>query len=157
MSYVRVIPRDLFNEANLLKCLGALWIKLDDRVPADVARMTEDVEGPFLIEQDPSTGALECVNVQLALHGRPARLTRPLNSRAPWPLYLEPALDGAWFDPVAVFTDDGDLTDEFERLVGLQHGPVCERCDDTGVEPARVTADAGDGEGEDLPCSVCGQ
>lgn len=26
MNYVRIIPRDLFNEANLLKCLGALGL-----------------------------------------------------------------------------------------------------------------------------------
>ncbi len=30
MTYKRVIPRDLFNEANLLKCYGALWIALDN-------------------------------------------------------------------------------------------------------------------------------
>lgn len=30
MSYFRVIPRDLFNEASLLKCYGRLAILLDD-------------------------------------------------------------------------------------------------------------------------------
>jgi hypothetical protein len=30
VSYFRVIPRDLFNEASLLKCYGRLAILLDD-------------------------------------------------------------------------------------------------------------------------------
>lgn len=34
---------------------------------------------------------------------------------------------------------------------------VCPRCDGTGIEPAAITMDAGDGEGEDRPCSVCSQ
>jgi hypothetical protein len=29
MGYTRVIPRDLFNEANLLKCIGGLYIALE--------------------------------------------------------------------------------------------------------------------------------
>ncbi len=27
--YARVIPRDLFNEANLLKCFGNLYLRLE--------------------------------------------------------------------------------------------------------------------------------
>ena len=40
MSYARVIPRDLFNEANLLKCLGKVALILMDR-PSD-AEFDED-------------------------------------------------------------------------------------------------------------------
>jgi len=29
MSYTRVIPRDLFNEANLLKCYGQIYIEVE--------------------------------------------------------------------------------------------------------------------------------
>lgn len=29
--YIRVVPRDLFNEGDLLKCYGRLWILLDER------------------------------------------------------------------------------------------------------------------------------
>lgn len=31
----------------------------------------------------------------------------------------------------------------------------CEHCDGEGIEPAGMSFDAGDGEGEDRPCSVC--
>jgi hypothetical protein len=31
----------------------------------------------------------------------------------------------------------------------------CEHCDDEGIEPCGMSSDAGDGEGEDRPCSVC--
>ena len=120
MTYRRVIPRDLFNEANLLKCMGQLWIALDERMPAGMVGFEHDDDGPFLIEQDPSTGAIEVGNVRFWVQGKQVRLTRPLNSRMPWPLYAEPTNDGDWFDPVAVFDDDGTLSADFERLVGLQ-------------------------------------
>jgi hypothetical protein len=120
VSYRRVLPRDLFNEANLLKCLGALWIKIDDRIPEGVSLDWLGDEGePFEIEQDRNSGALSVYNLRLTVKGRPVHLSRPLNSRNPWPLYVEPNGDDEWFDPVAVFTDDGDLTEEFERLAGL--------------------------------------
>lgn len=31
----------------------------------------------------------------------------------------------------------------------------CPRCGGEGIEPAAITSDFGDGEGEDRPCSVC--
>lgn len=151
MTYRRVIPRDLFNEGNLLKCLGALWCKLDDRVDFRAARVTHNDE-PFDIRQREEDGSLYVENVRLVINGRLFGHRRPLNSRAPWPLYVwDEFYENA--EEVAVFTDEGDLTDEFERLVGLQQ--ACEHCGDTGIEPARMTHDAGDGEGEDQPCTVC--
>ena len=55
MSYIRVIPRDLFNEANLLKCHGQLVIHLEGRLPN--AGFPEDVSR-FEVEQDPNSGAI---------------------------------------------------------------------------------------------------
>lgn len=129
MTYLRVIPRDLFNEANLLKCLGRLVLIADDACPGGGFRFVDYDGEPFRIEQDENTGAIECTSLQLLIDGRPVRLTRPLNSREAWPLYVEPANDGEWFDPVAVFEDDGELTAEFAQLVGLEQpgiigGPV---------------------------------
>lgn len=150
MTYRRVIPRDLFNEANLLKCLGQLWLKLE-RVPEATARMTH-TGGPFHIRQRPADGSTHVENVRLIVRGRLYDHSRPLNSREPWPLYV---WDAFYEDPpeIAVFTDEGDLSPEFKALVGI--GGECEHCGGDGIEPARLTLDAGDGEGEDLPCSVC--
>lgn len=110
MAYSRVIPRDLFNEADLLKCLGALWIATE-RLPA------VDIEhdgGAFLIEQDEADGSLRCANVTLRLFEYEVRLFRPLNSRQPFPLY---AMDGD--DAVRVFTDGGALSQDFLSMVAL--------------------------------------
>lgn len=42
MTYRRVIPRDLFNEADLLKCLGRLYIDGGDRVEFEEFRVFDD-------------------------------------------------------------------------------------------------------------------
>lgn len=35
-TYIRVLPRDLFNEADLLKCVARLWILLDGEMSAEM-------------------------------------------------------------------------------------------------------------------------
>ena len=122
MSYKRVIPRDLFNEANLLKCYGQLWLKLEGRL-GDTLTLDFDPyygEGkPFDIEQRHEDGATYLHNVVLLAHDRRIALWRPLNSRDPWPLWaLHPDdVDG---DEVEVFTEDGELTADFLAIIGRQ-------------------------------------
>ena len=45
MTYTRVIPRDLFNEGDLLKCYGRLWILLDE-TRGHVAQLGEEEQLP---------------------------------------------------------------------------------------------------------------
>lgn len=109
-NYIRVIPRDLFNEANLLKCYGQLYLCLENLPNCD-ARLVDVREGEpcgFDIRQDGSDGSLTIANVALVVGRRVCRLSRPLNSRRPYPLYAMPDDDTT----LAVFTDDGRLTDE---------------------------------------------
>lgn len=106
----RVAPRDLFNDANLLKCLGALWIKLDNWRDHD-ARLEEDGE-PWDIQQSETDGSTECVNLSFSVRGERVRLCRPMNSRETWPLWVE-----LTEDTFPVFTDEGELSEEFVRLV----------------------------------------
>lgn len=107
MSYQRVIPRDLFNEANLLKCYGKLWIELD-RLNLPGVSLTQDEEGAaFDIWQNPDDGAITLLSVLLLVRGEEVPLWRPLNSREPWPLY---ALVGD--TELAVFNDDGTLSSD---------------------------------------------
>jgi hypothetical protein len=114
MSYLRVIPRDLFNEANLLKCLAHLWLILErDHYQAEFG--VESVD-EFMIEQDPNDGSISVVNVPFSVRGKPARLSRPLNSRQPWPLYLE-MIDDQDFDPIQVFDINGRLSGDFRNLI----------------------------------------
>ena len=115
MSYVRVLPRDLFNEANLLKCLGQLWLLVDGKGPAAQFDV-EAVEDGFWIQQDPNDGSIYVANLPFSMGGRRAHLSRPLNSREPWPLYIS-FPDHPEIDVTPVFDDQGKLSHEFTLLL----------------------------------------
>lgn len=111
MSYPRVIPRDLFNEAKLLKCLGQLALLIHDGVGVPrglTLKHDEEAETGFQIEQDDSTGALYCANIALYCGGRFIGLRAPYNSKDAFPLLF--ILDD---DEGAVFNDDGTFSEEF--------------------------------------------
>lgn len=112
VAYQRVIPRDLFNEANLLKCYGQLYLLLEAHIGHGV--QLGYTGAPFRIEQNPADGSLTITNVILTINRSVVPLMRPLNSREPWPLY---AFDANNEVDIAVFTDDGKLTDEFQALL----------------------------------------
>lgn len=118
MSYMRVIPRDLFNEANLLKCYGQLWLKLEPYFNSGIKLIFVDEaipwHAPFDIQQDPSNGSLTIKNIILTIHGKTFELERPLNSRDPWPLY---ANDYKNHESFKVFTEDGHLNPEFLEVI----------------------------------------
>lgn len=111
MSYLRVIPRDLFNEANLLKCYGQLYLNLDRLGLQECLEHHAD-DGPFRIKQWEEDGSLSVQNVILNLHGRQVRLYRPLNAMSPYPLW---AIIGE--RELQVFNTDGTFTDEMEELI----------------------------------------
>lgn len=118
MSYVRVIPRDLFNEANFLKCLGALYIALETAGAHHASLMFEpfDASADFGVTQN-GDGALYSTSIEFIVRGTPYHLTRPLNSRASWPLYCSD-LDNDDFEPVAVFDEaTGKLSADFLALI----------------------------------------
>jgi hypothetical protein len=121
MTYHRVIPRDLFNEASLLKCLGRLWILLDQR--RDLSARLGAIEDPagtehtgeaFAIDQSPEDGSIYVRNLPFRVRGEIFSLSRPLNSREPWPLYCESLCGEVCME---VFTDGGDLSPEFLEFV----------------------------------------
>lgn len=108
MTYVRVIPRDLFNEANLLKCYGQLWLvleKLNGR--AELVHDTDEAS-EFRVEQDASDGSLSIENVVLYVSDIPVRLFRPLNARTSWPLLFVHRDDA-----LPVFNLVGELSTQF--------------------------------------------
>lgn len=120
MSYVRVIPRDLFNEASLLKCLGHLYIALErTRSDSDAKFDVEDLP-VFDIEQDENDGSISVANLPFSIDGRKVHLSRPLNARAAWPLYLSRP-DDPDFDPILVFDDTGFFTDDMLNLINARH------------------------------------
>ena len=116
MTYTRVIPRDLFNDANLLKCYGRLWICLENRFGPFVRMDDLAGFGRFEIVQRPEDGWTYLDNLPITIRGEAYRLVRPLNSREPWPLWAERIGDPD-FEAVAVFDDAGNLSEDFERLL----------------------------------------
>lgn len=119
MTYKRVIPRDLFNEASLRKMLGALWIKLENLHPdysasfPNVERLGGNWPGRFEIEQSPSNGSISLTGFSLVIGGKWFRLERPLSSREPWPLYAVDDDD----NETEVFDELGELSPEFLDLI----------------------------------------
>lgn len=106
MTYRREIPRDLFNEASLLKCLGRLWIETEQFIPrVRIIHTGND----FHIAQDEADGSIRCGNVCLIINGRTYDHRRPLNARDSWPLYIWPRADPD-AEEIEVFTDDGSLS-----------------------------------------------
>ena len=118
MSYIRVIPRDLFNDANLLKCLGQVYLNLEVlNIPG--VSLEHDGEA-FDIHQDASSGATSVSNISLLigengdpyLNSRCFYFYRPMNSREPWPLVTAVPNDDDEWQEIAVFDNDGTFSAE---------------------------------------------
>ena len=103
----RVIPRDLFNDANLLMNLGKLYLKLESLGLSDNLESNgqqydiySDIDGETYVD-----------NITLSdVNGDYISLQRPLNSRDTYSLQY---YDKANSELKIVFTDDGELTEHF--------------------------------------------
>ena len=124
MSYVRVIPRDLFNEAKLLKCLGQLSLIMHDGIygVTDLLNLNDenDMDG-FLIDQD-MDGSLYCASLHLYdNYNTSIHLSTPLNSKLPYPMtYTYDCGLGEQHD--FLFDDFGNLSPEFIEAVKARRG-----------------------------------
>lgn len=134
MSYTRVLPRDLFNEAKLLKCLGQLALNIHDGCAGSLE--VKHTGAPFHIKQDPSDGSFYEAGIEwycwipVRPGDSPGSYDRvfsrswqmqlffhtPLNSKDGYPLYVA-YKDDTGDHEFAVFTDDGMMTDEFCELI----------------------------------------
>jgi len=110
--YQRAIPRDLFNEAKLLKCLGQLSLLLHDEVgirwPLELVHTHP--EYGFVIGQHPGDGSLFCDNLTLKLGKQIITLTTVPNSKSPYPLLYAADTWGEGY----VFADSGQLGEDFK-------------------------------------------
>lgn len=117
MSYIRVIPRDFFNESKLLKCLGKLSLNILDNKDHVKKYLTEQFDNvdSFNIQQDESSGDIYCINYNLFNElGDEILLSSLLNSKLNWPLLFET-------DSIKelVFQDDGEFSQEFLDYVKI--------------------------------------
>lgn len=94
-KYQRVIPRDFFNEARLLNCLGKFEIAVgngDFQIQGlEVrTRFDDSTDSHFVISQDPSSAALYCENYHAWIEFKdriePIELSIPYNAREKFPL-----------------------------------------------------------------------
>lgn len=115
MTYQRILPRDLFNEAKLLKCLGRLALLIHNELcELQFVHVTQDWQD-FRIYKDFSDGSIYCDNLLFFAPGRKrVKVYLPENNREPYPLLCR--FDGSE-EELAVFNDDGSLSDDFQRIV----------------------------------------
>ena len=110
MSYSRVIPRDLFNEADLLKCYGRLALDIEKFAPH--VELIHEGE-TFEIEQSTADGSISIANIKLYVRGDTIRLSRPLNTRRNYAIWAYPSPDCE----LQVFTENGVFTKEMNRFL----------------------------------------
>jgi hypothetical protein len=107
-AYKRVCPRDLFNEAKLLKCMGRLCLKiLDGMTPVPMKYNDDHVRG-FNVEQD-EAGNLYISNLPIYIKGKRYKFHTTYNCKSNYPLFVETAN----YEEFEVFDNDGDFTQEF--------------------------------------------
>lgn len=110
--YRRVIPRDLFNESKLLKCLGQLSLLAHDQLLPGLEM--DNSGGPFVIDQRPEDGGLYVRSgVVCSVAKTPLTLYSHYNSKKPYPLLCA---NNDW-EEIWVFHDDGGVTEEFGAYV----------------------------------------
>lgn len=120
MPYDLVIPRDLFNQSKLLKCIGQVALLIHGgnggRWNLRFDHDTEWTAG-FEIDQQQSDGSLFIANMPL-LAGRPddpyvIELASVYNSKAPYPLQFRIEDGEGNVHEGSAMTDEGRFTSEF--------------------------------------------
>lgn len=107
VNYDRVIPRDLFNESKLLKCMGQLCLMIHDGLTPVKMKMSHDGK-PFEISLM-DEGCLTIKNMEITINGEFHTFKTTYNSKDPFPLYVE--TDD--LSDVPVFDDHGKWDQEF--------------------------------------------
>ena len=122
MSYYRVLPRDLFNESKLLKCLGRLTLMIHDGMAGDLEFDLEKEERGFIINQN-EDGDLYCKNLFFYYNDEFVHVVSGLNSRGSYPLYFyfEKETNGKLYNysRESVFEEDGSFTPEFKECFNI--------------------------------------
>lgn len=107
-DYNRVIPRDLFNEGKLLKCMGRLCLLIhDDLVPVKMS-FDEDVDKFEIGLID--DGSLTIANLPVKIKGIQFLFKTTYNSKANYPLYVQ----SPDYEEYLVFDEQGEFATEFK-------------------------------------------
>lgn len=116
MSYNRTAPRDVFNEANFLKCIARILELINLGKLRNIKFQANSLQDNWVVfEQDLSSGDLVVGGLFVrASDGEPITLSRNLNTRDPWPLYIQTE---EW-EVYDVFTSNGEASSEIEEYLG---------------------------------------
>lgn len=106
-DYPRVLPRDLFNESKLIKCIGRLVLLLHDGFSLNGLRFDHDGD-PFLISLT-DDGYLTISNVFFTLNNNLLFFKSLYNSKNNYCLFCEHN-----YNEYLVLNEDGNYTDEFK-------------------------------------------
>ena len=110
-NYQRVIARDFFNEAKLLKCMGQLALKIHDRqLPEGCELLIYEKGDPFDI-QLLDESSLWIYNYPITFNGILRRFKTTYNSKSAYPFFCE--INDS---DIQVFDDSGEFTEEFKQL-----------------------------------------
>jgi uncharacterized membrane protein len=112
--YRRVVPRDLFNEAKLLKCLGKIAIGILDGKLSQYG-VEEDFSNEnmgFVIDQN-EDGGIFCLNYKIFKNKKEVQLFSGLNSKLNWPLMTIDHRE----EYIHVFDDDGNFSEDFIKFL----------------------------------------
>jgi len=110
-EYNRVIPRDLFNEAKLLKCIGRLCLLIHDGFDNGIS-FEHDGE-PFQIGLM-DDGFLAVNNIEFSIGDEYLIIKSQYNAKTNYPLYLEHD-----YCDYLVFDEQGEYTQEFKEALQL--------------------------------------
>lgn len=105
-QYMRVLPRDLFNESKLLKCFGLLTVRIHDSMAPQGLEFEHD-GSPFEIALT-DDGSLTITNILLTLNGQSLLFKTTYNSKNNFPFFLEHD-----YCEYLVFDEQGAFTEEF--------------------------------------------
>lgn len=107
-NYMRVIPRDFFNESKLLKCMGFLELAiLDRKLPEGINIEIEDSGDPFEIYLDEIWGILSVSNYPVTVNGETYQFGTTYNSKSNFPfVVIKDDIDIEVFDENGKFTQD---------------------------------------------------
>ena len=106
-NYSRVIPRDLFNESKLLKCIGHLCLLIHNGETLPVEMNFEHNGEPFEIALL-NDGSLTISNVRITIKNVECVFKTTYNSKSNYPLTV-----ALVYDEYPVFNDQGQFDEEF--------------------------------------------
>lgn len=107
-NYERVIPRDLFNEAKLLKSMGRLCLLiLDKKTPVEMESEHDGKPFEIALTED---GNLTIRNLNIYINGQVYEFHTTYNSKDNYPLYM---IDNEEYVEYEVFDDKGEFSKDF--------------------------------------------